>query len=117
LKLEEVAETLEVSKGLISQGWICANDGLVSVDEDGKLCVTMKSTTKKEWPWIKKRLSFMVLSYTKEETDSIAKTVSMSGEFILDRLPTSDEAETIRKEVGLRKSKIALTETKPKTGT
>jgi hypothetical protein len=116
MKLTEVAEAIDVSKDLISKGWIEGPDGLVSVNEDGELEVWIKSTPKKQWPWIAKKLSFMKKVHTNEKNDCVAKTTTIKGIFILDRLPTPDEAETIRKETGLRKARIALPETNPKTG-
>lgn len=96
--LKDICDAIEVSKrnieyqSLITKWVISGRSGHIYSDEPNWF-VIVTANSKRHFSSIKRKLSFMQI--VKDDDDK--------GEFRLDRMPTSDEAISLRKAVGLKK--------------
>jgi hypothetical protein len=96
--LNDICEAIEVSKrnieyrSLITKWVISGRNGYIYSDQPNWF-VFVTANSKRHFSSIKRKLSFMEI--VKDDDDK--------GEFRLDRTPTSDEAISLRKVLGLKK--------------
>lgn len=95
-QLDDIATALDVSTTRIKGSRIEGRKGYISTDRSSWI-VALSPKSIRHWTSMKKQLVFMTCLIP----DFYA--IRDKGEFKLDRMPTADEAETVRKLVGLNK--------------
>jgi hypothetical protein len=83
-----------------------------SNDNDTRWSVSLHARGPRHWSSIRKQLSFMTFVSYNETKDIKGELTDILAQFSLDRPPSSQEAETIRKLLALKKKPVLSDERK-----